>query len=91
MRYFLARFEERHKLFRNFDEILWKIEFFYLGKFVTPKRAFGNKSIFLQFFRFRAGGGDFALPPGYALANPPPTTSDFLPKHETTPSGEALQ
>ena len=67
------------KFWENFEHFWWKfyrkIEFFlildfrflFFRKFVTKNRAFGNNTIFLQqFFRFR-GGGDFPLPPGYAV------------------------
>ena len=62
------------KFWENFENFWWKcyrkIEIFSFNfifrKFVTKNRAFGYNTIFLQQF-FRFGGGDFPLPPGYAL------------------------
>ena len=67
----MSRLDEKHKLLGNFEKILKifdensieKLNFyFYLGKFVTKNRAFGNNTIFLQ----RFFGFGFP-PPGYAL------------------------
>ena len=76
--HFFARLDEKHELLGNFEKILnffdensiEKLNFlFFIRKFVTKNRAFGNNTIFLQqFFRFRGGGGISPLPPGYALA-----------------------
>ena len=57
------------KFWENFDEnSIENLNFlFFFRKFVTKNRAFGNNTIFLQqFFPFR--GGDFLLPPSYAIA-----------------------
>ena len=54
MRYFFARFDEKHKLLGKFEKILKffdensieKLNYYFFRKFVTKNRAFGNNTIF---------------------------------------------
>ena len=58
------------KLWKFLMKILYKNGFFYfyfVGKFVTKNRAFGNSTIFLQQFFWFRGGGEF---PPFPLATP---------------------
>ena len=79
MREYFRRLDEKHRLLRNFEQIVKFIDensieklnflfffifiFYFFRKFVTKNRALGNNTIFLQQFFRFRGGGDFPPSP----------------------------